>query len=258
MLLKAALSLARGSIVAAVGAGGKTTLLQRLAEELAGDGACVVSTTTTAIWEPSGLLVVEAEPSALLHTVAAVVLPGQVIVAAAGRRLAADGPGGPQRSKLAGVAPSIPALLLAIPGVDYVLVEADGARGAAIKAPAGHEPVIPPATTHVLVVVGIEALGEPLGAEIAHRPERIAVLLGIAVGTPLSPGHIASLLAHPQGGRKGVPDTAHFYPFISKVQDEPSLRGARAIANRLRGQPGIDRVLIGAALANEPVLEAWS
>jgi molybdenum cofactor cytidylyltransferase len=258
MLLRNALRLERGTIVAAVGAGGKTTLLQRLADELAAEGACVVSTTTTAIWEPEGVLAVENEPSALVPGVARLVRPGQVVVAAAGRRLAADGAGGPQRSKLIGVASSVPALLLAIAGVDYVLVEADGARATAIKAPAEHEPVIPPAATHVLAVVGIEALGEPLGADIAHRPERIAALLGIAAGTPLSPSHIASLLVHPQGGRKGVPDAAHFCPFINKVQDEPSLRAARAIAGFLRGQPGVERVLIGAALAPEPVLEVWA
>jgi len=257
MLLCESLDLGPREVIAAVGAGGKTTLLQRLAAELAARGACVVSTTTTAIWQPAGPLVVESNEDDLLAAVAALVAPGRVVTAASERRLAADTPGGTPCAKLAGVPPHLPQRLLALPGVSYVLVEADGARGLAIKAPAAHEPVMPPSATCVLAVVSIEALGEPLTAEIAHRPQRVAELLGIAMGTPLSPRHIATLLTHPLGGRKGAPGAARFVPFINKVQEEATLRGARAIAAQLSGQPGVDCVLIGAALAPQPVLERW-
>ncbi len=256
MLLSHALELSEHTIVAAVGAGGKTTILQRLAAELAGRGACVVSTTTTAIWQPDGPVVVAAD-DALLPATSALVTPGRVITVAGARRWEADGPGRPRRAKLTGVSPYLPERLLALAGVSYVLVEADGARGRAIKAPAGHEPVIPPATTLVLAVVGIEALGEPLSVQIAHRPQRVAELLDITMGTPLSARHVAALLAHPHGGRKGVPAGARFVPFINKVQDEASLHGARAIAALLRGQAGVERVLIGAALSTQPVWEVW-
>lgn len=257
MLLCCALDLPQRAIVAVIGAGGKTTIIQRLAAELAEQGACVISTTTTAIWEPSGLVVVEADDDAVLAATSAYVGPGRVITVAGRRQLVAESPGEAKRPKLSGASPHLPARLLALAGVDYVLVEADGARGRAIKAPASHEPVIPPETTHVLAVVGIDALGEPLSDEIAHRPQRIAALLGVTMGTPLSPRHIATLLAHAQGGRKGAPAAAHFAPTINKVQDDASLRAARAIAGRLRGLPGIDRVLISAALSDQPVLEIW-
>jgi molybdenum cofactor cytidylyltransferase len=217
----------------------------------------VVSTTTTAVWEPSGQVVVEADEMTLLTTVAGRVRPGLALTVAAARRLVADPVEGGERSKLQGVELHAPALLCALPGVDHVLVEADGARGRSIKAPAEHEPVIPPAATHVLAVVGIDALGEPLDEAIAHRPERIAQLLRLALGTPLGPRHIADLLAHPLGGRKGAPAAARFLPVINKVHDEAALRGARVIAGLLRGRQGIAGVLITAALAPQPLLEMW-
>lgn len=257
MQLHEALSLHPHDIIAAVGAGGKTTLLQRLAAELAAPGAFVVFTTTTAIWEPAGQAAVETRTDDLLAAVSTLMRPGQVVTVACERRLVAEIPGGALHTKLTGVSPDVVQRLAGMVGVDYVLVEADGARGLSLKAPAAHEPVIPPATTHVLAIAGIEALGEPLTGEIAHRPELIAALLGVDLGTPLTPRHIALLLAHPQGGRKGVPDGAHFYPFINKVQDEMARRGAQAIAAHLRRLPGITHVLIGAALAQQPVLEKW-
>jgi molybdenum cofactor cytidylyltransferase len=257
MLLCDALHLPGCALVAMVGAGGKTTLIQRLAAELAGQGACVISTTTTAIWEPTGLVVVEGDDDSLLSAVAACTAPGLTITAASGRRRERDAESGTERTKLSGVPAHLPQRLLALPGVTHVLVEADGARGRAIKAPAEHEPVIPPQTSHVVALVSIEALGESLGEQVAHRPERISALLGISQGTPLSPRHIATLVAHPLGGRKGAPAAARFAVFINKVQDEALLHGARAIAACLAGTAGVDCVLIGAAQAMQPVLEIW-
>jgi molybdenum cofactor cytidylyltransferase len=103
----------------------------------------------------------------------------------------------------------------------------------------------------------MEALGEPITDVIAHRPERICALLDLTPATPLSPRHIAALLAHPSGGRKGVPASACYIPFLNKVQDDVLLRGARAVMAHVRGLPGIERVLIGAALSLQPVLEVW-
>ena len=260
-----ALGLAPGShagpllqIVAAVGAGGKTTLLQRLANELAGRGCCVISTTTTNIWQPAGLLVVETDEQRLLSETARLITPGQIISVAAGRTMLAESPGGPLRAKLSGVASHVPSLLAALPGVAAVLVEADGARGRSLKAPAAHEPVIPPQAAWVLALAGMDAVGKPLNEDSAHRPERIAELLGVTPGGVLTPAHIAALLAHPEGGRKGVPAQARYVPFINKVESEPALTAARAIASGLDSRPGIDRVLIGTALAQDPVLEVWN
>lgn len=257
MLLRDALVLSGRALIAVVGAGGKTALTQRLAAELAGDGACVVLTTTTAIWEPRGFLIVEADPTALVAAVASVAAPGRIITVAAGRRMERDGVTGHERAKLAGVAPGVAQQLLAPADVDAVVVEADGARGRSIKAPAAHEPVVPPAATHVVAVAGIDAMGRPLDERIAHRPELISALLGIPIGTVLTAQYMAALLAHPDGGRKGVPASATFTVFLNKVEGDRQLSDARAVAALLAGAPGVDAVAIGAVQAAEPVLEVW-
>ena len=82
---------------------------------------------------------------------------------------------------------------------DVVLVEADGSRGLPIKAPGPGEPVVPPATTHLVCCAHISVLGQPLGAETAHRPHLVARLTGLNLGDRMTPGAFARLLLHRDG-----------------------------------------------------------
>ncbi|MCW1969795.1 MAG: selenium cofactor biosynthesis protein YqeC, partial [Anaerolineae bacterium] len=110
--------------------------------------------------------------------------------------------------KMAGYAPETICHLAAhLPDCHFV-VEADGARGSLIKAPAAHEPMIPACTERVFVVASQAAIGQPLGANIAHRPELISQLTGLNIGDIITVQALNTLLAHPLGGRKGVPPNA--------------------------------------------------
>jgi hypothetical protein len=67
---------------------------------------------------------------------------------------------------------------------------------------------------------------------------------------------IATVLAHPNGGSKAVPTSAHLVPFLNKAEDEANLAVARETARLLlhaSSSPQIDSVVIGAALASDPV-----
>jgi molybdenum cofactor cytidylyltransferase len=141
--------------------------------------------------------------------------------------------------------------------VDVVIVEADGSRRLPFKAPAAHEPVIPTSATIVVPIVGLDVLGQSLDAEHVHRPEIVAELTGAALGDPVTPAMIAAVLAHPQGGAKGMPPNARLIPFLNKAEDEATLAAAREIARLLLKQPRIDGVLIGATQADDPVREVW-
>ena len=157
--------------------------------------------------------------------------------------------------KAVGVSPELPGSWLAWPDVDFVLVEADGSRMRPIKAPAAHEPVIPPETTLVVPVVGIDALDGRF-AQITHRPEIAAQLLQwSAFSEQLSVSDVAQLMAHPQGGLKNVPAGARVVPFINKVETAVQLHAARQIAHELLQTPRIERVIIGAMKLAQPVLE---
>ena len=278
--LPAALGLTGGpELVAFVGGGGKTSLLFALAESLPGR---VVITTTTRIF------------AAQMRLAPAVVYaddlsPLGALLDAHGRCLVVGHVDG---DKARGVAPDLPARLLARPDVDAVVVEADGSRMRPVKAPAEHEPVIPPETTLVVPVAGLDALEGPL-AEVAHRAEIVKRItndeLGIrneeeesvpspfgkglgrgsAVLSPsgrgsdageqewLTPAGLARLLTHPEGGLKGVPHGARVVVFLNKVESKARLDAARAAARLMLGEPRVDRVVLGAARTAAPVREVW-
>ena len=278
--LPAALGLTGGpELVAFVGGGGKTSLLFALAESLPGR---VVITTTTRIF------------AAQMRLAPAVVYaddlsPLGALLDAHGRCLVVGHVDG---DKARGVAPDLPARLLARPDVDAVVVEADGSRMRPVKAPAEHEPVIPPETTLVVPVAGLDALEGPL-AEVAHRAEIVKRItndeLGIrneeeesvpspfgkglgrgsAVLSPsgrgsdageqewLTPAGLARLLTHPEGGLNGVPHGARVVVFLNKVESEARLDAARAAARLMLGEPRVDRVVLGAARTAAPVREVW-
>ncbi len=189
-------------VIAFVGAGGKTTALFCLGAELAAEGRRVLLTSTTHLMDPRGeaarpplTLVLQAEleaPPGACELPEAV--PGLTVLMA---RPAAE-PG-----KLKGVHPDwVPALKASW---DFVLVEADGSRRLPLKAPADHEPVLPPGTDLVVGVVGLSSLGRPLDGRTVHRPERFCEVSGCALGEPLTWDHVVALAHHPQGLFKDAP-----------------------------------------------------
>lgn len=235
-------------LIAVVGGGGKTSLMFALAAALPGR---VVVTTTTRIFAAQMRLapavVYAADLSRLgdelaAHRVCLVV--GEV-----------DG------DKARGVEPDLPGRLLARDDVDAVLVEADGSRMRPVKAPAGHEPVIPPETTLLVPVAGMDALQRPLD-EAAHRPERVRdVLQGVESRAPLlvddrlTPAGLAVLLGSPDGGLKGAPAGARVVPLLNKVETAVALAGARETARLLLDHPRVGQVVLGAVRTEQPVRE---
>jgi probable selenium-dependent hydroxylase accessory protein YqeC len=122
------------------------------------------------------------------------------------------------------------------------------------KAPAAHEPVIPPETTLVVPVVGADVFGKPLDDQHVHRPELIGALTGAAPGTPITPEIVARVLAHPEGGRKGVPEGARVVVIVNKVETLPDRAPAHETAARLLDEPAVHAVVLANARGNAPVL----
>src|SRR6266550_4131300 len=202
-------------LISIVGAGGKTTTMYTLASELAQRGKRVITTTTTNIYFPkkdeTDALIVAAETPTLLKMVSAASRQHHRVTVA-GRAIGAGKVGGLQLDQ--------PYELLMKSGADVVIVEADGARHKMIKAPAEHEPVVPPETNVALLMMSAEAINQPLSGEIAHRPERIAAVLGINQGEILTPALVASLMTSEEGGMKNIPEMARVYVLITHVMEE--------------------------------------
>lgn len=110
-----------------------------------------------------------------------------------------------------------------------LLIEADGSKQCPLKAPASHEPVIPVWMSEVVVTAGLSGVGKPLEAEWVHRPERFALLGGIAIGQPVSLEALERVLCHPQGGLKGIPPRARRIVLLNQADDAER----KAIANRM-------------------------
>ena len=195
MLFSERLAVGRG-VTAIIGAGGKTTLMLRLAEELSRRGRVIV-TTTTHIFPPQNMpfseIAVQPKPVLCVGTPC-------------------------ENGKL--TAPREAIGLLAR-YADYVLVEADGSKRLPIKAHAAHEPVIPAEAEQVICVVGASGLYGSV-AENVHRPEVFAALTGEAAGA--TPNAVARLLQ-----REGL----HTRLLINQVDTPMRERAARELAGLL-------------------------
>ena len=236
-------------VVALVGGGGKTTAMFRLAREVVDNGGSVITTTTTRIFGAQIAL-------APAHVPAADATRERVSAAlAVHRHVLVIGATDAGSGKAEGVSLDLFRRLRAwFPGV-CLLNEADGSRMRPFKAPADYEPVIPADTTLVVPVVGADVFGKSLDADHVHRPELVCSLSGAPPGTPITPAIVARVLAHPQGGRKGVPADARVVVLINKVESLPDRAPARETAERLLREPAIHSVVLASLRAEGMALE---
>jgi molybdenum cofactor cytidylyltransferase len=257
MDLSHAFRLQSKEIVALVGGGGKSTAMFRLAAELAAQGKRVVTTTTTRIFAVQIALAPQ-------HLIYSPDRPVEDFMSRLSQALAAQahvlvvGPPDYQTGKAFGVEPAVVEAIAGLPEVDTILVEADGSRMRPFKAPAEHEPVVPDRTTLLVPVVGIDALGRPLADEHIHRAERAAALAGVQPGAAVTPEIIAAVLAHPQGGLKGLPPGARAVPLVNKVESAEEVAAARDLAGRLLAYSRIESVVVGAVGHADPAAEVHS
>lgn len=201
-------------IVSLVGAGGKTSLMFQLAREIAARGRRVLTTTTTKIFSPlpeeSPLTALTADPLAWLEQEKRAIEEHRHLTLA---RRTLD------RNKLQGFSPHTVEALWATGLFDWILVEADGAEGRPIKAPAAHEPAIPGWTGCVIAVLGLTGFGRPLTEEWCFRSRIFAQLSQGKEGERVSLGDLARVLTHEQGLVKGAPDEAERVLFLNQADD---------------------------------------
>ena len=83
----------------------------------------------------------------------------------------------------------------------------------------------------------------------------VAALSGAALGALITPEIVTRVLAHPEGGRKGVPSGSRVVVLINKVETLTDLAPARETAERLLREPAIHSVLLASIRSDNPVLE---
>ncbi len=220
-----AFALAPGTVLAAVGGGGRTALAYGAALEAAGRGmpAIVVPAVRSTGPEPgSPHLCVTTADATLVADAMQAVQPGQAIALVGERDHHGEFPGFSLES-IAGL--SLPFGLISVDG--------DGARTRWFKAPGEHEPAIPASATDVVVCVGLEILGQPLSDAWVHRPGVVSDLTGAATGAPVTADMIVQVLLHDRGGRKNVPNGARVHALLENPVTDEHLSLANHLAARL-------------------------
>jgi molybdenum cofactor cytidylyltransferase len=199
MRLIDALRVDKNSRISVVGAGGKSSIVIRLANEW--EGKSITAATAHMgwkqikfyekhyIWEPRDFstqtIKVESEN---------IIITGPEI----------------DCETVHGIDPSLWKNLYILSKANNVplFLESDGSRTRPLKAPAEHEPPIPEWVNHVVVCVGLSVLGKPLTEEFVHRPELFSNITGIKIGKPVTLDGIIKLLVHPLGGYKNIPENS--------------------------------------------------
>jgi probable selenium-dependent hydroxylase accessory protein YqeC len=252
--LRHTLNLKNGGVISLVGAGGKTALMFRLALELSGPGAAVLSTTTTKIYTPNrrqSSIVMISESARDLVKKAEEILK-QYSHISAGQRLI------PFQNKLKGFPPEAIDAIWRSGVFRWILVEADGAAKKPVKAPAGHEPVIPQSTKWVIGLVGLKAVGKALTERWAFRPQLVSKITGLAPGASITEAAIAELLTNANGIMKGAPAQSRRFAFLNQAESQGRLAAGRRIAKMINSHKaaGLAGVLIGQTLY-EPFVKEY-
>lgn len=246
--LTEALGIKTREMISLVGAGGKTTLMFRLAKELFLNGKKVVTTTTTKILEPTpgetGSLFIDPDEEKIKDFVWRHLDQYHHITIALERL----GSG-----KLKGISPNLVKGLWSSHGIDTIIIEADGAAGRPVKAPRENEPVIPTNTTLVVAILGVDGMEMELNEENVFQPERVSKITGIPIGERLTDEAMAILMTHPEGIFKGTPSSSRVIAFLNKVDIPNGVVKAKSIGQKIfeKKHRQIERIVLG-QLKNEP------
>ena len=261
MLISEALSLEKRAFISLVGAGGKSTLFNRLAEELVHKNKRIILTTTTKMfaWQLAPFIkkgkLVEGHNE---ETIRKYIKKYFSVESKAGR-LAVIGEkiDDNGEKKVSGPPPDWLDKWWENKLADYFLIEADGAAGKPVKAPASHEPVIPLSTTDLIGVIGIDALGLSLQEENVFRSEIFSQITGLKLGEKIGIEALAFLICYPQGLFKAAPQNCLRHLFINKVEDSKDLKMAEELTFQVLKicHRRISDIIIGAAGQNEVVAE---
>ncbi|SCZ05344.1 selenium cofactor biosynthesis protein YqeC [Alkaliphilus peptidifermentans] len=237
-------------MISFVGGGGKTTTMFSLATKLKEIDKKILVTTTTAIYYPSNnelfdeIFLTDQNDLKQLYSIK----EGQIYLL--GSSVSKEG-------KLLGVNPILLEEIYNMKIFDVILVEADGSKGRPIKAPAKHEPVVPPSTTKYIGVIGLDALFMEINSDIVHRIEEFTRIVEANIGDIIMPSTAARLITHPEGLFKNIPSSnCQGYVLLNKGEGEGFEAGREIIRLLEDNAPLFKRIIIG-SMKYEKDIKFW-
>lgn len=173
-------------LVSIIGAGGKSTTMNRLAREAKKEGSRVLITTTTHISikdHPYDRLIFSQDFGEEVRK-------GTISLLVKGHS---------EDLKAWGHEPAYIDSIFEKNLYDLIIVEADGSKGKGVKAWKETEPVVPKRTSHSLALLGLDTIGLEINEDNAHRSELLLELLGKNPGDILLMEDIIKLVVSPKG-----------------------------------------------------------
>ena len=162
-------------IISVVGSGGKTTLIKKLARQYRAEGKTVLVTTSTHMFIEENTLLTD-DTNTIIQ---AIKETGYVMA------------GVPEGTKIKAFSKETFQAVCSC--ADVVLVEADGSRCMPLKYPNAEEPVIPENTDEIIVVCGLNAIGQKV-KNVCHRLELVKACLGAEDDTVITHDHVQKLV----------------------------------------------------------------
>lgn len=231
MGLKDLVGLRKGDIVSIVGAGGKTTLMYSLAEELRYESKVLV-TTTTKIYMPEK----ECYDFAIIGE-------DSYNKFNKGNGIYVHGKSVNDEDKVIGLSENI--IEGEIPYFDYILIEADGSKRKPIKGWNDNEPVVINRTTKTIGVISVEVIGEEINEDNVHRVEKFIDITNSNKNELITIEHLTSLIFHNKGLFKD--SKGEKILFINKVEGHNEVTLAYKLLNCIeeKNKNYIDKIIIG-------------
>ena len=204
--------------ISIVGAGGKTTTLESLADDYRFREIKALVTTTTHMFYPDDRWAFTDKVDMqyiqnLLH-VHGVLWVGTPC----------------ENGKIKSVSENMKKELLKLP--HPILVEADGSKRLPFKMPGENEPVLFPETTCVFGVLGMDALNKRIG-DISFRSEIISDFLGKTPQDLLEEDDFVKIISSSQGLKKRVTNDMDFKIILNKADSHELTQHALSIRNKL-------------------------
>ena len=182
--------------LAAVGAGGKSSFLFALANEI--PGKCIVTTTTHISIDQSnsGDISLSSDDPLLFEKV--ISSPDNSVIVIIGTDQGKERVNGPNEEILTQLQQLCEKEKISI------LVEADGSKKLPLKAFGEHEPAVPEWVDVVVHVIGWNAIGKQVNDASIFRVDRYCELAGQQIGDIIDFSSIGNMIKHDNGGKKTI------------------------------------------------------
>jgi len=210
------LDIINGSIVAVVGCGGKTSLIELMADRLRKKKVMV--STTTKMFPPKMKDIVlcetlwqceEHEPRTGIQCMGLM-------------------------NGASGKLEALPEAFLAAlqPRYEIALLEADGSRGLPCKGWLANEPVVPDYCTHTVGLITMGALGKPAGENTVHRLPEFFALTGVGEGETITAAALEAMVCDSKGMFKN--SAGQRYVLVNQVEDDATAAAALSFLRTIK------------------------